>query len=577
MDSRTAAHVLTQIGALLQAKGEERFKARAYAGAARALVALDTDDLGPLVRSGELAKTPGIGPATLGVVRELVETGESSYLNRLREGMPAGLLDLMRVPGLGVAKIQVIHEALGVESVEDLERVAQNGQLADLPRFGKKTAEKILKGIEVSRRNAHLERFPRAVLEAHLILANVEKHPDVTRADVAGSIRRHNEVVADIDIVAACAGSPEAVADSFGRSPGVSQARKGEEPGSVSLKFVDGTQVDMHCVSEADYAVAIWRATGNSAHVDEMEVLARTKGFDIKGNQLVNRSGKRLAVASEDAFFAALDLQSIPPEMREGMGEIDAAARGELPELIVFDDLRGALHCHTDYSDGAATLEEMANAAKELGWSYIGISDHSESAFYAGGLKRDKVLRQHDAIDRLNARMVDFRILKGIEADILADGRLDYDSDFLDKFDYVIGSIHSRFSMDGDTMTKRVLAAMDDPHLTILAHPTGRLLLSREPYPIDIPAVLEKAARVGVAVELNADPHRLDLDWRYCREAKELGVTIEIGPDAHSTPGLENVHFGIGLARKAWLEAGEVLNTGSADDVLAFARKQRTR
>ena len=576
MDSRTAAHVLTQIGALLQVKGEQRFKARAYAGAARALIALDTDDLAPLVRSGELAKTPGIGPATLGVVRELIESGESSYLNQLREGMPAGLLDLMRVPGLGIAKIQVIHEALGVESIEDLERVAQNGQLADLPRFGKKTAEKILKGIEISRRNAHLERFPRAVLEAHLILANVEKHPDVTQADVAGSIRRHNELVADIDIVSACSGNPQAVADSFGRSPGVSQARKGEEPGSVRLQFVDGTQVDMHCVTEADYGVALWRATGNNAHVQEMEALATKKGFDIKGNLLVKRGGNRVPIANEDALFAALDLQPIPPEMREGMGEIEASARHELPELVVFDDLRGALHCHTDYSDGAATLEEMANAAKELGWSYIGISDHSESAFYAGGLKRDKVAHQHDKIDRLNARMVDFRILKGIEADILADGRLDYDSDFLDRFDYVIGSIHSRFSMDEETMTKRVLAAMDDPHLTILAHPTGRLLLSREPYPIDIPAVLQKAAQVGVAVELNADPHRLDLDWRYCREAKELGVTIEIGPDAHSTPGLENVHFGIGLARKAWLEASEILNTGSADDVLAFARKRRT-
>ncbi|MGI8402233.1 MAG: DNA polymerase/3'-5' exonuclease PolX [Gemmatimonadaceae bacterium] len=577
MDSRTAAHVLTQIGALLEVKGEQRFKARAYAGAARALIALDTDDLAPLIRSGELAKTPGIGPATLGVVRELIETGESSYLNQLREGMPAGLLDLMRVPGLGVAKIQVIHEALGVETLEDLERVAQNGQLADLPRFGEKTAEKILKGIEMSRRNAHLERFPRAVLEAHLILANVANHPDIARADVAGSIRRHNEVVADIDIVAACSGDPEAVAESFARSPGVSRAENGEEPGSARIHFVDGTQVDMYCVRQADYAVALWRATGSSAHVEQMEVLAQEKGYDIKGNLLMKRGGKRTAVATEDALFAALDLLPIPPEMREGMGEIEASARHELPELVVFDDLRGALHCHTDYSDGAATLEEMASAAKKLGWGYIGISDHSESAFYAGGLKRDKVAKQHDEIDRLNAAMQGFRILKGIEADILADGRLDYDSDFLDNFDYVIGSIHSRFSMDGDTMTKRVLAAMDDPHLTILAHPTGRLLLSREPYPIDIQAVLQKAAQVGVAVELNADPHRLDLDWRYCREAKELGVTIEIGPDAHSKAGLENVHFGIGLARKAWLEAGEILNAGSADDILAFARRRRIK
>jgi DNA polymerase (family 10) len=258
------------------------------------------------------------------------------------------------------------------------------------------------------------------------------------------------------------------------------------------------------------------------------------------------------------------------------MGEIEAAARRELPSLVTFDDLRGVLHCHTEYSDGTATIEAMAIAAEERGWDYIGISDHSESAFYAGGLKRDKLLRQLEEIDELNARLNGFRILKGIEADILADGRLDYDAAILDGFDYVIGSIHSRFSMDGDAMTKRVLAALDDPHLTILAHPTGRLLLSREPYAIDIEAVLEKAAQTGVAVELNADPHRLDLDWRYCRQAKELGVTIEIGPDAHSTAALDNVHFGIGMARKAWLEAGEILNTRKADEVVAFARKRRT-
>jgi DNA polymerase (family 10) len=259
------------------------------------------------------------------------------------------------------------------------------------------------------------------------------------------------------------------------------------------------------------------------------------------------------------------------------MGEIEAAARRELPELVTFDDIRGVLHCHSDYSDGTATLEEMANAARDRGWSYLGISDHSESAFYAGGLKRDKLARQHDEIDRLNDEMKDFRILKGIEADILADGRLDYDAEILDRFDYVIGSIHSRFSMDGDAMTKRVLAAMDDPHLTILAHPTGRLLLSREPYAINVEAVLEKAAEVGVAVELNADPRRFDLDWRYLRQAKELGATIEIGPDAHSTAGLDNVHFGIGMARKAWLEASEILNTRTAEGLLAFARMRRGR
>ena len=577
MDSRTAAHVLSQIGALLNVKSDQKFKARAYAGAARALIALDTDDLAPLIRSGELADTPGIGPATLSVIRELVETGESSYLNTLREGMPEGLLELLRVPGLNAAKIQVIYDALGVKTVGDLERVAQNGQLAGLPKFGKKTAERILKGIEVMRRNAHLKRFPAAVVEAHVLRTNIVKHPDIADAEVAGSIRRHNEVVADIDVVAECSADPVKVAESFARSPGVDKSSDLDDPGSVHIRFVDGTHLDLHCVTKADYPVALWRATGSAAHVEEMRVLAKSKGFEIAGNSLIEKGGKRVKLEDERSFFTALDLVPIPPEMREGMGEIEAAARRELPDPVVFEDIRGVLHCHSDYSDGAATIEEMAAAAKERGWDYIGISDHSESAFYAGGLKRDKVLRQHEEIDRLNARMKDFRILKGIEADILADGRLDYDAKVLDSFDYVIGSIHSRFSMDGDAMTTRVLAALDDPHLTILAHPTGRLLLSREPYAIDIAAVLEKAVAVGVAVELNADPHRLDLDWRYCRQAKELGVTIEIGPDAHSTGGLDNVHFGIGMARKAWLEAGEILNAGNADDVLAFARKRRAK
>ena len=577
MDSRSAAHVLTQIGALLQVKGEQKFKARAYAGAARSLIALDTDDLAPLLRSGELADTPGIGPATLSVVRELVETGESSYLNQLREGLPEGLLELFRVPGLNAARIQVIHDALGVQTLEDLERVAQNGQLAELPKFGKKTAEKILRGIEILRRDAHLKRFPAAAIEAHLLLANIVKHPDIAQAEVAGSIRRHNEVVGDIDIVAECSADPAKVAASFARSPGVAESKTREDPGSVHIRFVDGTHLDMHCVGKEDYPVALWRATGSTAHVEEMNVFARNSGFEIAGNSLIGKGGKSVVLKDEGAFFAALDLEPIPPEMREGMGEIEAAARRELPDLVTYDDLRGVLHCHSDYSDGTATIEEMANAAQERGWDYIGISDHSESAFYAGGLKRDKLLRQQEEIDRLNAEMKGFRILKGIEADILADGRLDYDAEILDGFDYVVGSIHSRFSMDGDAMTKRALAALDDPHLTILAHPTGRLLLTREPYPINIEAVLEKAAQVGVAVELNADPHRLDLDWRYCRQAKELGVTIEIGPDAHSTAALDNVHFGIGMARKAWLEAGGILNTRSADDVVAFARKRRAK
>src|SRR5688500_18963710 len=542
MDSRTAAHFLSQIGALLEAKGEQHRRARADGGDARGLISLDTDDLGPLVRSGELAKTPGIGPATLGVVRELVETGESSYLAKLREGMPEGLADLMRVPGLNAARIQVIHQSLGVETLEDLERVAENGQLADLPRFGKKTADRILKGISILRRNTHLERFPQAALEAHVLVANVVKHPDVIQADVAGSVRRHNEVIADIDIVAECSANPVDVAASFARAPGIKKATLGAEPGSVDLRFVDGTHLDMHCVARGDFAVALWRATGSGAHVEEVMEHAKAKGITFEGNTVLRKS-KPLSISDEETLFAELGLSWIPPEMREAMGEVKAAAAGKLPDLVVYDDITGVLHCHSEYSDGTSSIAEMAAAAQDRGWSYIGISDHSESAFYAGGLKRDKILAQHEEVDRLNEAFTGFRVLKGIEADILADGRVDYDSQTLDQFDYVIGSIHSRFSMDGDAMTKRVLTALEDPHLTILAHPTGRLLLSREPYALDIEAVLDKAVAVGAAVELNADPRRLDLDWHYCRQAKELGVTIEIGPDAHSIGGLDNVHF----------------------------------
>src|SRR2546423_2352402 len=426
MDSRSAAHVLSQIGALLRLKGEQRFKARAYQGAARALIALDTDDLGPLLRSGELADTPGIGPATLSVVRDLVETGESRYLKQLSEGMPSGMVDLMRVPTLNAEKIQLIHDELGVETLEDLERVAQNGELEKLPKFGKKTAEKVLRGIEIVRRDAHLQRFPAAIVQAHMLATNVDRHPDVEHAEIAGSIRRHNELIADVDIVAQCRKDPVKVAESFARSPGVREAMpNADDPGSVHIQFVDGTHLDIHCVSKADYPVALWRATGSSSHVEEMRELAKSRGFAIRGNTLIGPNGKRIALRDEDTFFTALDLAPIPPEMREGMGEVEASARHALPNLVVYEDLRGILHCHSDYSDGVATIEELAEGAIERGWDYIGISDHSESAFYANGLKRDRLQRQHEEIDELNSRLEGFRILKGIEADILADGRAD--------------------------------------------------------------------------------------------------------------------------------------------------------
>jgi DNA polymerase (family X) len=573
MDSRTAANVLSQIAAYLELKGENSFKRRAYAGAAQGLLALGADDLGPLYRSGELGRVRGLGPATLAVVRDLIETGESRYLEQLRESMPEGLLEMLDVPGLSPLKIHQIHEGLGIETLEELEAAAKDGRLATLPKFGPKTVAKLLRGIATAREHGTLRLYHHAYIEAQRLLASVANHPDVARAELAGGLRRRAEVVARVDIVAECRSNPVAVAQSFTRLAGIKSARG--EGASVSIRFVDGAELELHCVDRDRFAVALWRATGSDTHVSAVTAALEANGVEVDDDRLRDSSGGFIPTPDERSIYSAAALAFVEPELREGLGEVDAARRRALPALLTLTDIRGVLHCHSHYSDGKASIGEMAQAAKERGWSYIGITDHSQAAFFAGGLSREAVRAQHDEIDELNATLDGFRVLKGIEADILADGRVDYGDELLDEFDFVVGSIHSRFSMDRTTMTDRVLRALDDPRLTILAHPTGRLLLSREPYALDVEAVLEKAASLGVAVELNADPHRLDLDWRHLQTAKRLGVTIEIGPDAHSARGLDNMEVGVGIARKGWLERADVLNARSADDVVAFARARR--
>ena len=572
MDPRSASHVLSQIAAYLELRGESRFRIRAYEQAAGALAALETDDLGALDRAGTLAATRGLGPATLSIVRELVASGESRYLEQLRAETPAGLLDLLRVPGLAAAKIHLLHESIGVDSVDALEAAIRDGRLAKLKGFGPKTAEKLLKGIGFFRSTGARALHHHGASAARALLGMVRAHPDVVKAEVAGSVRRHGETVGDTDIVAACRADPLHVAASFSRASGVREAARADTP-SPAIIYVDGTRLDLHCVPERDFAVALWRATGSATHVADVSARLADRGLAIVGDVVRDARDVAVDVPDETALYALAGLALVPPEMREAHGEIERAARGLIADLIALTDIRGALHCHSTWSDGKATIAEMAEASRARGWRYIGITDHSQAAFYAGGLSRDKVLMQHAEIDALNAAARDgFRILKGIEADILADGTIDYDEALHDRFDFVVGSVHSRFAMDGRAMTERVLRALDDPHLTVLGHPTGRLLLSRDAYPIDMDAVLEKAAERGVAVEINADPKRLDLDWRLIPKARALGVTFEIGPDAHSTQSLDNMGFGVGIARKGGIAAGEVLNARTADDVLAFAR-----
>ncbi len=526
MDSRTAAHTLNKIADVLEAVGAQKFKSRAYRKAAKSILSLDSDDLAPLLSSGKLGRTPNVGPATLGVVRDLVETGESAYLRELSEGMPEGLTALVEA-------------------------------------------------IQFARESQPQRLFIHAVISAAQLVEAVRRHPDVKRAEIAGEIRRRLEIIGSIEIAAECGGDPHEVARSLGGMAGV-QTAEATADGTATLTFIDGERIVVHCATSDDFALVLFRATGNQQHASEVIFEAEAKGLRVEGNQLVGKNGGRIAVPDEATLYKAAGLQFVPPEMRESRGEIAAAKAGGLPTLIEHSDLRGVLHCHSDYSDGTATIEQMAKAARSRGWEYLGITDHSQAAHYAGGLKPDDVLRQHAEIDKLNSMLKDFRILKGIEADILRDGRIDYDEKLLERFDFVIGSIHARFKQTGAQITERVLRAMDDPHLTILAHPTGRLLLSRPAYDLDLDAVLAKAVENGVAVEVNADPHRLDLDWRYLHNAKLRGVMIEVGPDAHSPGGLDATELGIGMARKGWLEPGDVLNTGSAQSIIDFARKRLT-
>jgi len=573
MDSRTAAHALQQIAAYLELKGESAFKVRAYAGAAQALMAVGSDDLAPKYKSGELAGVRGLGPATLAVVNDLIETGESRYLEELRQATPEGLVEMLDIPGLSPARIHQIHEILNISTVEELEAAAVDGRLAKVPKIGPKTAAKILHGIAEVRERGSLRLYHHAIVEARHLLDAVASHPDVEHCELAGDIRRRTEIIGRTDIVAACRRDPIAVAQSFTRLPGV-QSSEGAGA-SVAIVFVDGAHLQLHCVDSDAFGLALWWATGNQAHVGEVVQRLSSRGVSVAGAGLADSKGESIPTTDERAIYTSAGLAFVEPELREGMGEVVAADRNELPTLVARPDIRGVLHSHTLYSDGKTTIADLAAAAQERGYSYIGITDHSQSAFYANGMSRDKVLAQLDEIDEVNATLTDFRVLKGVEADILADGRVDYDDELLDRFEFVVASIHSRFSMDRDAMTARVLRALDDPRVTILGHPTGRLLLSRQPYPMDLDAVLEKAVALGVAVELNADPKRLDLDWRHLQTAKRLGATIAIGPDAHSPKGLDVMDLGIGIARKGWLEAADILNAGSAGDVLAFARARR--
>lgn len=571
LDRRAVAHALEQIAELMELKGESGFRSRSFRTAARAIRSLSVD-LPTALAEDSLRGIRGVGPATLQVVTELVETGRSTLLEELREQVPPGLVEMLRIPGLGVSRIRQIHDLLDVDSVPELEAAALDGRLASLPRFGVRTAENVRDGIRFLRRASTYRLAHHAADEARALAETLLRLPDVIAVHPAGEVRRLNEVVESLVLVVVSNLPPAGLLGRLRQMPGVDEVLEADER-VVTVRFAGGTAARLMATPPANAGAVLVHATGSDAHVRLLEARASAMGMSLTGAALW-RGSTFVPTPDEAALYTALELPWVPPEWREGTDELDAADPGIEP-MLERGQLRGLLHCHTQYSDGTGTARELAEACKSLGYEYVGITDHSGAAAYAGGLTADSLLRQADEIDALNASGIGIRVLKGVEADILQDGSLEYPPAVLDRLDFVIASVHSRFNLDRAAMTARIVAAMQNPYVTIIGHPTGRLLLQREPYDLDLDAVLATAAERGVALEINADPHRLDLGWRHLTRARELGAMVSIGADAHSVAGLENVSWGVGMARKARITPSQVLNTRSAADFVACARARR--
>lgn len=568
-----AARILAEIAQLLELNGADRFRARAFASAARALEGTDLD-LVSLARKGKLATLPGVGAGIASVLQELFLTGRSAMHEELVAATPVGLFELMRLPGLGTARIRLLHEKLGVDSLESLEQAARSGRIAALSGFGVSTQEKLLEGIAFARRVRGRRLFPRALEVAERLAQGLLSRPEVSQVEAAGAVRRRLEVVDRVDLVAASRAMDETLA-AFAVLNGVSETRI-QQPDVLEGRLSDGLPVRLRCVAPQGFAGVLLWETGSDAHLEELGAHAAERGMSLDRDGL-SQGGEPVRGRDEAALYSALGLQYLPPELREGMGEVTMAAAGTLPALVELADLRGTFHCHTTASDGKATLEEMRAAAAARGWEYLGIADHSQSAGYAGGLPEDQLLAQVVQIARLNDAESGsgIRLFAGIESDILGDGSLDYPDRTLAELDYVVASVHSSLRISKEAMTDRLVRAVRHPRLTILGHPTGRLLLRREGYAVDLDALLEAAAEAGAVVEINALPNRLDLDWRAARRAAAAGVLISINPDAHSVDALDDVAYGVNVARKAGLEPRQILNCWPLKEVEGYFAERK--
>jgi DNA polymerase (family 10) len=578
MDAGSIAQKLEEIAVLMDVKGDNPFRVRAYRKAAETLKST-TEDIAASVKAGTLTKLEGVGPGIAETIKEIVRSGKSKVLSDLKKIFPDDIFDLLKIQGLGPAKVRILINQLNIKSVEELRKACEEHRIQGTEGFGKKTEENILQGIDLLKRSKERHLYPEALASALEVVSFIKQLKGVRQCEYAGSLRRKRETIGDIDILV-CADEKNRTSILNSVIDHIKSQKilaRGET--KLSLILENGIQCDIRIVKGKEYPFALQYFTGSKEHNIEIRSRANSKGLTLNeyGFSEIDKKKKGVKIPvckDETSLYVSLGLEFIPPELREGNGEVAAAGK-KLPKLVEEKDLRGAFHCHTTSSDGLNTIEEMSAQAKKLGWEFIGFADHSQSAAYAGGLSIQEVLAQIGHIDELNAGDRNFRRYKGVECDILPDGSLDYPDSLLEKLDYVVVSIHGKFKMTEAEATKRIITALKNPFAAILGHPTGRLLLEREGYPVDLREVIHAAADLGKSIEINAHPARLDLDWRWVRYAKEKGVPICINPDAHNIHGLQNLTYGVGIARKGWLEAKDVVNTWKADAIESFFKNHK--
>src|SRR5436309_6918221 len=586
MTKEKIAGELEQIATLLELKNENPFKIRAYTNAARAIETFG-GNITNFQDEEALSKIPGIGKSIALKIKELAINGSLKYLQELSAEFPSGILELFSLPGLGAKKIKALHDKLQISSIEQLQKACETGRIAELPGFGETTQQKLCDIIAKRAAHAGSFQFGQIAAEAETLRSDLAAHRSAVQVDLAGSYRRRKEIVHDLDLLVATK-KPESVTKFFVSHPLV-ESIIAQGPTKTSVRLRSGVQCDLRVVSTTEYPFALAYFTGNKEHNIELRSRALQRGWTLNEYRLAplppdpkakkKRPVKKIPKVRDEAdLYRAVDLDFIAPELRENSGEFGAAEKHSLPKLIEKENLRGTFHCHTTASDGHNSLEEMAEAAEALGLEYLGIAEHSRSSIQAHGLDQAKLHAQVAAIRELNKKSDGFRLFAGVECDILRDGSLDFDDEVLSELDFVVASVHSVFNLSEAEMTRRIIRAISNPLVTILAHPTGRLLLKREPYQIDIPAILDAAAETGTWVELNAAPKRLDLDWRWWPLAKEKGVKCVINPDAHRTERLRDLWFGIGIARKGWLTKTDVMNClplGKIEDALAVKKARQ--